>query len=245
MIISSILFISALLGGLSVFIVKRDNTKLLKLILAFSGSYIFAITILHLIPDTYNAGDEKIGLYVLGGFLFQLLLEQFSAGVEHGHLHPHKNGDHQEHEKYLFPVGVMASLCLHAFLEGMPLAGEHGNYLLFGIAIHHIPAAFALGTLLLRAQLSNRRTLMSLILFAAMSPLGYLLSEGIKSHLVIDISQYFDKIMAVVVGIFLHISTTILFESSTKDHRYNRQKIVAVLLGVLISLLNFLFGHSH
>lgn len=245
MIISSILFFSALLGGLSVFVVKRDNTKLLKLILAFSGSYIFAITILHLIPDIYSSGDEKIGLYVLGGFLFQLLLEQFSAGVEHGHLHQHKNGDHQEHEKYLFPVGVMASLCLHAFLEGMPLAGEHGNYLLFGIAIHHIPAAFALGTLLLRAQLSSQRTVMSLIVFAAMSPLGYLLSEGIKSHLVIDISQYFDKIMAVVIGIFLHISTTILFESSTKDHRFNRQKIIAVLLGVLVSLLNFLFGHSH
>src|SRR5690606_36494758 len=189
MIMSSILFISALLGGLSVFIVKRDNTKLLKLILAFSGSYIFAITILHLVPDTYNAGDEKIGLYVLGGFLFQLLLEQFSAGVEHGHLHPHKNGDHQEHEKYLFPVGVMASLCLHAFLEGMPLAGEHGNYLLFGIAIHHIPAAFALGTLLLVSSISKKQIVLCLVVFSLMSPLGYLLSYGIKVNEFGDINQ--------------------------------------------------------
>lgn len=246
MIITSVLFFSALFGGLSVFIVKKDNTKLLKLILAFSGSYIFAITILHLIPGIYSSGDEKIGLYVLGGFLFQLLLEQFSAGIEHGHLHQHKLNDHTHTEKHVMPVGVMASLCLHAFLEGMPLAGDHGNYLLFGIAIHHIPAAFALGTLLLRADLANRSIIIALAIFAAMSPLGYILSENIKNHSVIDIHQYFDKIMAIVVGIFLHISTTILFESSTKDHRFNRQKIVAVLMGVLISLLNFLIvGHPH
>ena len=79
-----------------------------------------------------------------------------------------------------------------------------------------------------------------------MSPLGYILSENIKNHSTVDIHQYFDKIMAIVVGIFLHISTTILFESSTKDHRFNRQKIIAVLLGVLISLLNFLvIEHTH
>lgn len=244
--IIGILFFSALLGGLSVFIVKKDNTKLLKLILAFSGSYIFAITILHLIPSLYGNGDEQIGLYVLGGFLFQLLLEQYSAGIEHGHLHQHKHDDNAGFpEKHIFPIGVMSSLCLHAFLEGMPLAGEHGNYLLFGIAIHHIPAAFALGTLLLRGHVSSQKTIISLAIFAAMSPLGYILSESIKNHSVIDVHQYFDKIMAIVVGIFLHISTTILFESSTKDHRYNRQKIIAVLLGVVISLLNFLFGHGH
>lgn len=245
MIIISILFFSALFGGLSVFIIKRDNTKLLRLILAFSGSYIFAITILHLMPSIYSGGDEQIGLYVLGGFLFQLLLEQYSAGVEHGHLHQHRHEDHASSEKHLFPIAVMASLCLHAFLEGMPLAGDHGNYLLFGIAIHHIPAAFALGTLLLRAHIGNKRTIFALVAFAAMSPLGYILSENIKNHSLIDIQQYFDKIMAIVIGIFLHISTTILFESSTKDHRFNRQKVVAVLLGVLISLLNFLFEHGH
>src|SRR5690606_8346950 len=107
MIIISVLFFSAFFGGLSVFIVKKDNTKLLTLILAFSGSYIFAITILQLIPGIYSSGDETIGLYVLGGFLFQLLLEQFSAGIEHGHLHQHKLNDHTHTEKHVMPVGVM------------------------------------------------------------------------------------------------------------------------------------------
>ena len=237
--IVSVLFISSLLGGLSVFFVKRDNSKLLKLLLAFSGSYLFAITILHLIPDVYHTSDESIGLFILGGFLFQLLLEQFSEGVEHGHLHQHPG--HHESSSHAFPVSVMLSLCLHAFLEGMPLAGEHENHLLFGISLQHIPAAFALASLLMTSHFSARRIVISLIIFSLMSPLGYLLSYGIKVNELGDINQYFDRIMAVVIGIFLHISTTILFESSNKDHQYNRKKLIAVLLGVAVSLANFLF----
>lgn len=237
--IISVLFFSSLLGGLSVFFVKRDNSKLLKLLLAFSGSYLFAITILHLIPDVYKTNDESIGLFILGGFLFQLLLEQFSEGVEHGHLHQHHK--HHEVSSHAFPVSVMLSLCLHAFLEGMPLAGDHENHLLFGISLHHIPAAFALASLLMTSHFSVRSIVLSLVIFSLMSPLGYMLSYGIKVNELGDINQYFDRIMAIVIGIFLHISTTILFESSNVDHQYNRKKLIAVLLGVLVSLANFLF----
>lgn len=234
--IISVLFFSAFLGGMSVFFVKRDNSRLLKLILAFSGAYLFSITVLHLIPDVYASHSHNIGLFVLGGFLFQLLLEQFSEGVEHGHMHHHPAG-----VKGVFPFGVMISLCLHAFLEGMPLSGEHQNTLLFGIALHHIPAAFALSSLLMNSALSKNKIILTIVVFALMSPLGHLLSNEIKISSMGDISQYYNHMMAVVIGIFLHISTTILFESSSIDHRYNRQKIMVVLLGVAVSLLNFLF----
>lgn len=235
--IISILFFSSLLGGLSVFLVKRDNSSMLKLILAFSGSYLFAITILHLIPHVYHTANDSIGLFILGGFLFQLFLEQYSEGIEHGHIHRR-----HDNSAAVFPLSVMLSLCLHAFLEGMPLAGEHGNYLLFGISIHHIPAAFALGSLLLVSSISKKQIVLCLVVFSLMSPLGYLLSYGIKVNEFGDINQYFDRIMAVVIGIFLHISTTILFESSSADHHhFNRRKMIAVILGVSVSLLNYLF----
>jgi len=236
--IISVLFFSSLLGGLAVFFVKRDNSTMLKLLLAFSGAYLFSITILHLIPDVYRNASESIGLFILGGFLFQLLLEQFSEGIEHGHIHHHA----EKGAAYAFPFSIMLSLCLHAFLEGMPLAGEHKNYLLFGISLHHIPAAFALGSLLLRSSISKKQIIMLLVLFAVMSPLGYLLSYAIKVNDIGNIHQYFDRIMAIVIGIFLHISTTILFESSSADHHhFNRKKMVAVLLGISVSLLNYLF----
>ncbi|MGO1243387.1 MAG: ZIP family metal transporter [Sphingobacterium sp.] len=242
--IVTVLFISAFVAGLTVFFVKKDNTSLLKLILSFSGAYLFSITVLHLIPHAYlshTTSPQIIGIYILGGFLFQLILEQFSQGIEHGHIHHHNHS--------VFPVGIMISLCLHAFLEGMPLAAGHQSELVFGIAIHHIPAAFALGSLLINTHLSRTKICLFIFLFAAMTPLGFITSKGISEGEIGNIAKYFDKIMAIVIGIFLHISTTILFESGSADHhKFNRKKLIAVLLGILVSLFNFLFdshGHNH
>lgn len=241
-IIVLILFVSAFISGISVFFVKRDNTQFLKLILSFSGAYLFSITVLHLIPHAYydgNTSPEVIGLFILGGFIFQLVLEQFSQGIEHGHIH-HSNN-------HMFPLGILISLCLHAFLEGMPLVAGHQTELVFGIAIHHIPAAFALGTLLLHTNLSKNKIMFYIAIFAVMTPLGFLTSKTISSNEIGQISQHFDKIMAVVIGIFLHISTTILFESGSADHhKFNKKKMIAIAIGILVSLANFLFdGHDH
>lgn len=225
------LFLSAFLGGTSVFLFKKDLRKNLKLILSFSGAYLFAITVLHLIPDAYQSGDHYVGVFILGGFLFQILLEQFSEGIEHGHIHHHP----QEHS--VFPIGIMISLCLHAFLEGMPLAQGHQQQLVFGIALHHIPAAFALGSVLLQNQIRKSGVLLLLAVFALMTPGGYLLS-GVLSHSMLGMENYFARIMGIVIGIFLHISTTILFESSN-DHHFNMRKTIAVLIGAGIALITF------
>lgn len=239
--IVAILFLSAFISGLTVFFVKRDNTNYLKLILSFSGAYLFAITVLHLIPHVYHGqgtSPEIIGLYILGGFIFQLLLEQFSQGIEHGHIHHSENTG--------FPLGIMISLCLHAFLEGMPLISGQQTKLVFGIAIHHIPAAFALGSLLLSSSSSKRTIVTMLFIFAAMTPLGFITSSVLSESEIGNISQHFDKFMAVVIGIFLHISTTILFESGSADHhKFNKKKMAAVFLGLAISLTTFLLPHDH
>src|SRR5690606_39283009 len=52
--IVGVLFISAFLSGIAVFFVRRDNANALKLILSFSGAYLFSITVLHLIPHIYH-----------------------------------------------------------------------------------------------------------------------------------------------------------------------------------------------
>ncbi|MGE6221571.1 ZIP family metal transporter [Nubsella zeaxanthinifaciens] len=233
-----ILFFSAFLGGLSIFLVKNDKSQLLKLILSFSGSYLFAITVLHLIPDAYHGSDShEIGIYILIGFLLQVFLEQFSEGIEHGHIHKH-------HHSSAFPYGIMISLCLHAFLEGMPLAKDQHNELIFGISLHHIPAAFALASILLQNQIKKTSLLILLGVFAIMAPLGYWISLGLSNGSLGGIEAYFNKIMGIVIGIFLHISTTILFESSA-DHKINKRKMLAVLLGIAIALIGFYAGHGH
>ena len=87
-----LLFLTALLAGLLVFVAPVFKEKYFKLLLVFAGSYLFSITILHIIPElfagAYNPG--RMGFYILLGFLLQQLLEFWSAGIEHGHIHKHQ-----------------------------------------------------------------------------------------------------------------------------------------------------------
>lgn len=227
-----VLFFGAFSGGMSVFLFKGDNHKNLKLVLSFSGAYLFGITVLHLIPDAYHGNDNYVGVFILIGFLFQIVLEQFSEGIEHGHMHK------PSHEHVAFPLGILISLCIHAFLEGMPLAEGNQNQLVWGIALHHVPAAFALATVLLTNQQSKGKTISFVILFAIMAPAGYFFSNALSTGGIGNLQQYFNRIMGIVIGIFLHISTTILFESGP-DHKFTIRKLIAVLMGVGLALVGF------
>jgi len=232
-----VLFFCAFLGGLSIFLVKNDKSQLLKLILSFSGAYLFAITVLHLIPDAYSGTDkEEIGIFILIGFLLQIFLEQFSEGVEHGHIHKHQEG-------HVFPWGIIVSLCLHAFLEGMPLAKDPNNALIFGISLHHIPAAFALSSILVQNHYRPNKVILYIAIFAIMAPAGYYFSLSLSNGSISGMEPYFNKMMGIVIGIFLHISTTILFESSA-DHKINKRKMIAVLLGLGVALIGF-YANAH
>ncbi len=230
-----LLFGCAFFGGISIFFFnKGDHTRSLKLVLSFSGAFLFAITVLHLIPDAYHGNDNMVGVFILGGFLFQVVLEQFSDGVEHGHIHKHEHDHHP-----VFPFAILISLCIHAFLEGMPLAQGYQNQLVFGIALHHIPAAFALASVMMVNKVAKNKMIFFLALFAIMAPAGYFFSDTLSHTASFNLQQYFNRIMGVVIGIFLHISTTILFESS-EGHKFNLRKMVVVLLGISIPLIGFL-----
>jgi zinc and cadmium transporter len=231
-----LLFLSVIVSGLSVLFINISS-KNLKLILSFSGSFLFAICALHLIPEIYLSGTPYIGIYILIGFFAQILLEFVSEGIEHGHIHVHK---HNHHGHSAFPYAMMIGLSIHSFLEGMPLANigtQSHNSLLTGIIMHNIPIAMALMTMLLQSHISKRTAILWLMLFALVTPLGTFTSYAIGENLIGNFSIYFDRIMAVVVGIFLHISTTILFESS-ENHRFNFIKFFVILLGAGFALFS-------
>jgi zinc and cadmium transporter len=228
-----LLFVLVMAAGLTYLFFRKANRIYLKLLLAFSGAYLFALSITHLIPSVFQSDVSNIGVYILAGFFLQIILEFFSEGIEHGHMHIH----HDAHSP--FPLTLMISLCLHSLLEGMPLAhsGHHheaGEELLFGIILHHLPVAFALMSMLLQSGLKTGTAILYLTIFALMAPLGALLGEEIG----IELTAYYDRIMAVVIGIFLHISTTILFESS-EGHRFNLYKLITIVAGGCLALVSF------
>ncbi|QCR23936.1 ZIP family metal transporter [Pontibacter sp. SGAir0037] len=232
----------------SAFLVKAfppDNVKWLKMALAFSGAYLFTITIIHLLPDVLlnNSNPHVVGYWVLTGFFLQLVLELFSHGVEHGHMHT--NGHKHTHT---LPYLLLGSLFIHSFLEGSILVEggsqhvghvhERNNFyvVLLGVALHHIPAAFALMSVLLSRLGSFKKAFMWLLIFAVGAPLGIIISNYILGSEAMG-GKVFVALTGIVAGNFLHISTTILFET-TPDHRFNRNKLIATLLGLSLALVS-------
>lgn len=231
-----ILILSVLIGGGTAFFLKKNYKKILQVTLSLSGAYILGITVLHLLPEVYMHSGEMIGLFILLGFVIQLVLEFASRGIEHGHIHA------AHHKTTGFVLQIMVGLCVHAFLEGMPLAGNvldahghgHHQHFLFGVAMHKIPAAFALVLLLSLSKYSQKTVLLCWFIFALMSPLGAWTASGLGEILSLE---WNNRILAIVAGSFLHIATTILFEIENGKHSLPSQKVIAILIGFGAALL--------
>ncbi|MDP4266530.1 MAG: ZIP family metal transporter [Bacteroidota bacterium] len=233
------LFVPVMLSGglMFIFTSGRKDTNWVKLLVAFSGAYLLALCFLDIIPEIYSTENvSKVGLLILGGFFIQIILDFFTHGVEHGH---NQHSDDHYHE---IPTSMIVALCIHSFLEGMPLASGMYNAgfqhkLLTGIIIHNIPISIVLSTFLLQADSKRSTSFILLTIFALSAPVGTVVSGILGEVLIKHISLFFSFTMAVVVGIFLHISTTILFESE-ENHKFNFYKLGFVLLGILIAVIN-------
>lgn len=214
--------LSVLIGFALALLLKPESRTNLKLLLAFSGSFLLAITVIHLLPEVYESHQHSTGLFIMGGIILQIILEFFSKGAEHGHVHVHD-------KLTTIPWALFISLCLHALLEGFPVSHHHD--LALGIAVHHLPIAMILTVFFRNAGLKKSTLLFFMILFALMTPLGTILSVQIP-----ELNQYYPQITALVIGVLFHISSTIIFESS-EGHKFNIAKISVILLGVLLASL--------
>jgi zinc transporter ZupT len=212
--------LSVLLGFSIAIWLKPQAKKNLKLLLAFSGSFLLSLTVMHLLPDVYESGNIKVGIFIMVGILFQIILEFFSKGAEHGHVHGHD-------KLTQMPWLLFISLCIHALLEGFPV-GHHHN-LAIGIAIHHLPIAIILTTFFIQAELNRTALFLFMLSFAIMTPLGTLISDTLPV-----LNNYYTELTAVVIGILFHISSTIIFESS-EGHKFNIAKISMIVLGIVLA----------
>lgn len=211
---------SVLLGYVIALFLKPKKKNNLKLLLAFSGSFLLSLTVMHLLPEIYESKNNNIGIFIMFGILFQIILEFFSKGAEHGHVHGHD-------QMQKMPWLLFISLCIHALLEGFPVGHHHD--LAIGIAIHHLPIAIILTTFFINANLDRKIIFVFMATFAIMTPLGTIISDYLSF-----LNEYYTEITAVVIGILFHISSTIIFESS-EGHKFNIAKISMIILGIVLA----------
>ena len=210
-----------IIGVIIAYFSKSKNTRYTKLLLSFSGAFLLALTLFDLLPEVYNDLEAKqAGLFIMCGILLQIILEFFSRGAEHGHVHMNQNEN-------VFPWLLFTSLCIHSFLEGFPI--HQHNDMVYGILVHKIPIAILITTYLINSGFKPLQVGFFLIVFGLMTPLGTFISN--QSEIIPEIIY---KIDAIAIGIFLHISTTILFESS-HNHKFNLSKLVVIALAIVLA----------
>jgi zinc transporter ZupT len=238
-----ITFSAVILGFLMALFLKPQKKNNIKLLLAFSGAFLLSLTVLHLLPELFSethahAGESPhatlpVGVFIMLGILFQIALEFFSKGAEHGHVHVHTDSHNELHH---IPWLLFFSLCLHALLEGFPI--HENQNLAYGIAIHHFPIAIILTLFFVNAKMNKWLIFAFMFSFALMTPLGTLLADQM-----VFAQHYAKEISAVVVGILFHISSTIIFESN-EGHKFNLAKITMIVFGFTLAYL-IEMGHSH
>lgn len=211
----------------------------IKLLLAFSGAFLLSITVLHMLPELYERGGHHIGSWLLAGFMLQVVLDYFSRGIEHGHVHlPGKEHGHG----HGLPLATLLSLCVHSFTEGVPFADRQvGGDVVFviGVLLHKMPMAIALATVLRSTGTGVARSWAVLAVFAVAAPAGILTGAWIGT----DLSEEFlVKALAVAIGMLLHISTTILFET-TPEHRFDAKRFLTIVAGVVLGSITAHLGH--
>lgn len=227
---AAVLLVLSVLSGVFLGKFFGNNEKLAKRLLIISAGFLISICVVEVFPQVYHTENENIGLWIVFGVLLQMFLESMTKGFEHGHFHYEKCN--------ILPAGLMLGMFIHAFVEGIPLAEQEevlSPYLL-GILVHNLPISFVLGAFLLREKKNKMVAWSTILFFAAASPLGMLLGNYINPIW----NPYF---LALSGGIFLHISSVIIFESN-KGHKMDWEKMLLVVLGILMAISGHMF-HEH
>lgn len=218
------LILAVAIGTVLAMGLRKTKAISIKVLLTFSGAYLLGIGVFHLLPEVYEEHSHHYGAVIMLGFFIQLILEAFSKGLEHGHSHSELFSNKG------LPMGVLLSLFLHAFLESIAIGGSHNHVskdaLLWGLLVHKVPVTIILYNMLCEFTKKLPVVLFWLLLFALMAPLGVLMGSYLPF-----LENYSRELTAFVFGIFLHISTTILFEGN-QSHRFNTLKY-AIILGAL------------
>ncbi|NQV52979.1 MAG: ZIP family metal transporter [Flavobacteriales bacterium] len=213
------------------FIYKAPEKKQwIYLFLSAGGAYLITVLFTHILPELFENLGHTAGYVLLVGFIAQILLENYSHGIEHGHAHASST-------RTALLISY-AALCLHALIEGMPLASvlfnsviQFDRELTLGIMLHKIPVAITLSTLLIRSGLGKNSAMLWLLGFIACTIVGSFVQHWLGN----DSERLMFMSLGLTVGILLHVSTTILFESSD-HHRLSPKRIAVIVLGILLGI---------
>jgi zinc and cadmium transporter len=203
---------------------------------------------------------ERVGQWMLGGFLTMFFLQRFF----HFHHHdvPEAPGDccHDHHlapagkpDKGLSWLGTTVGLTLHSLFDGMALAasvvaGAQGHIAWAGICValavilHKPFDAMAISTLTTINGKSKRFRHITNALFSAATPAGMCFFYACGAHFVKNEALFLGSTLAFCAGNFLCIAGSDLLPE-LQFHSHDRWKLsFALMTGVALAVIIGLLG---
>lgn len=247
------MFFAVLATGIITY-VFQDKFKGVKHYITTVGvAFVLSLICVHILPEIFHSHVPNIGAYLLLGFIFQIFLELFSKGIEHGHVHANEHGVLYSLNRTL--LSMFFGLCVHSLIEGIPLfllespvehvghthsivheSGGFSKVFFWAILGHKIPVSIVLMLFLLQSKLKKSTMIGLFVLFASMSPIGGIIGLSVDdSGLVQNLSSI---LLAITTGMLIHVTTLLVFEE------YHNQKekvknIVLIIIGLVLGTFIF------
>ena len=234
-----IIFAIGLLAGLFPLNKGLSDKGKKRLILgnAFAGGVFLGAGLLHMLADgienfnsLYAGVDFPFPMLIAGaGFILILILDRSLSRDSHSHVHIEKSGA-------ATPVILFIVLSIHSIIAGASLGLEGAAIsamaIFFAIIAHKGAAGFSLGISLKQADYSRKRHTGTIMLFAAMTPLGVLLGTLFSALMSNDISSMFEMIFdCLAAGTFLYIAITEIISKIFNDTRNTWTKLIFISAG--------------
>jgi zinc and cadmium transporter len=216
----------SLLGGVAPLIRTWSRDKLTLLVSAGAGVLLGAAFV-HMLPLTAERLGHAAGLPILAGFLAIFVLERFFL------VDPCEEVGCQIHS---FGFAAFLGITFHSFIDGVAVGSSLVVPTLvppvfLAIAVHKIPAAFSLCSILLMAGYSRGKALFHICGFSTGTPIGailsYLFLRGVS-----------EEVIAIAIGVsagsFLAIATSHLLPQIHQERTARGRSLAFLLVGIAV-----------
>lgn len=212
-----------------------------ELLLAFSAGVMLGAAFFQMLPEAIHEGGLRAMPMALVGFLVMFTLERFA--LAHVCEEPEGCEVHGAMGFVAF-LGLSAHTLFDGVALGSSLAAGVGGVVFVAVIAHKIPSSLALSAILVHEKYKRSSTMLMLLLFALMVPLGAGLYFGVRA--LIDVENFTAYALAFSSGTFLYLSLADLLPQVHRRAGMRVPTVTALLVGVaLMYALRFVGGHGH
>lgn len=201
--------------------------------LSFGAGVLLSAAFIHMFPHAVEALGAHAGITVLIGFLVILVVEKFTMA--------HACGE-ETCPNHKIGISALFGLSVHSILAGLAVGASLkfsdnisvALITLAAVIVHKIPETLALVALLVSSAWTKKKTVLALIFFSLMTPIGIMIN-----YLPFESSEILNGnasalLLAASTGTFLYIASSDLLPHLHRKDAHQILDLAAFILGVLL-----------